>query len=147
MLYLITKHAHSGLRWILFILIIYTILNSAKKILANEKYSKGDKFFTSLTTITAHIQLLLGLILYFISDKVVFSMNSFRSNMLRFFLVDHIAGMILAITFITIGSIRVKRAKLDKSKHARAFIFFLIAFVIICLSIPWPWNNLSAGWF
>jgi hypothetical protein len=148
MLYLIIKHAHSGLRWIVFLLLIYVVLNAVKKLLANEKYSKGDKIFTLITTIFAHIQLLLGLVLYFISDKVVFSMNSMRVPMLRFFLVEHVLGMLIAITFITIGSIRVKRAKLDKSKHARAFIFFLIALVIILFSIPWPWKQLySAGWF
>jgi hypothetical protein len=147
MIYLILKHAHSGLRWMVFVLLIYTVFNSIKKILANEKYTKGDKIFTSLTTIFAHIQLLLGLILYFTSAKVVFSISSFRSNMLRFYLAEHILGMLIAITFITIGLIRVKKAKLDKSKHARTFVFFFLAFIIIIFTIPWPWNHLSAGWF
>jgi hypothetical protein len=147
MFYLIIKHAHSGLRWIVFILLIYTVFNSLKKIMANEKYTKSDKLYTSLTTIFAHIQLVLGLILYFISAKVVFSISSFGNNMLRFYLIEHILGMLFAITFITIGSIRVKKAKLDKSKHARTFVFFLIALLIIIFTIPWPWNKLSSGWF
>jgi hypothetical protein len=147
MFYLIIKHAHSGLRWILFLLLIYTVFNSLKKIISNEKYTNSDKMFTSLTTIFAHTQFLIGLILYFISDKVIFSMASMRNSMLRFFLIEHILGMLIAITFITIGSIRVKKAKLDKSKHARTFIFFFFALLIIIFTIPWPWNKLSTGWF
>jgi hypothetical protein len=147
MLYLIIKHAHSGLRWLVFLFIIYTVFNSFKKILANEKYTSGDKISTTLTTIFAHIQLVLGLILYFISPKVIFSAASFGNNMLRFYLVEHLLGMLLAITLITVGSIRVKRAKLDKSKHARTFVFFFMAFLTIVFSIPWPWNKLSSGWF
>jgi hypothetical protein len=147
MFYLVIKHAHSGLRWILFLLLIYVVFNSLKKIVTNEKYTISDRMSTSLMTIFAHTQLLLGLILYFISDKVVFSLNSFRNSMLRFFLIEHILGMLIAIMFITIGSIRVKKAKLDKSKHARSFVFFFIALMIIIFSIPWPWNKLSTGWF
>jgi hypothetical protein len=146
MFYLIIKHAHSGLRWIVFFLLIYTVLNSIKKIITNEKYTKSDSVIASFMMISAHTQLLLGFILYFISDKVVFSINSMRSPMLRFFLVEHILGMLIAIMFITIGVIRVKKAKLDKSKHARSFVFFLLALIIVIFSIPWPWNKLSAGW-
>jgi len=65
-------HAHSGLRWIALILIIYAIINA---ILSKNKgeYLKKDKMLNLFAMVSLHVQLLIGFVLYFISPKVSFS--------------------------------------------------------------------------
>jgi hypothetical protein len=145
MIYLFLKHSHSIVRWFVLALLIYSAIVAAKRIIANERYMRRDKIFNMLTTYFAHLQLLLGIILYFVSSKVVFSMNSMHNPILRFFLIEHVAGMLVAIVLITIGYSQSKKVKFDKSKNIRIFIYFVLALVFLVISIPWPWNNLGAG--
>ena len=64
-------HAHSGLRWLVLGLLLYAIYNAIGK--NKSSYEKKDKMVNLFAMISLHIQLLLGLILYFISPKVSFA--------------------------------------------------------------------------
>ena len=64
-------HAHSGLRWIVLILLLAAIFNAAKS-LTSGRYEKKDKMLNLFAMISLHTQLLIGLVLYFISDRVQF---------------------------------------------------------------------------
>jgi hypothetical protein len=57
---------------------------------------------------------------------------------LRFFLVEHAFGMLLAVTLAHIGRIRIRKAADDGRRHRSAAIYFGIALVLVLLSIPWP---------
>jgi hypothetical protein len=57
---------------------------------------------------------------------------------LRFWSVEHIAGMIVGIALAHIGRVKVQKASTDLSKHVIATIFFGLALVAIISSIPWP---------
>jgi membrane protein DedA with SNARE-associated domain len=94
-----------------------------------------------------HLQLLLGLILYFISPKVVFAASSMKDAFLRFFLVEHIGLMLVAVALITIGFVRSQRAEQPSAKYKSLIIFYSIALVIILAAIPWPFRGLASGWF
>lgn len=147
MLYTILKHAHSGFRWIVLILLLEAIVLSIYKLGSKKDYTKLDKSVGLFLMALSHIQLLIGLVLYFISNKVVFSAESMKSDLLRFFLVEHVAMMVVALVLITVGYVKVKRSNSSKLKHKRSLIFYGIALVIILLAIPWPWQELSAAWF
>lgn len=148
MIYLILKHAHSGVRWILLILLIFTVFRTIGKLLSRGKFSNGFRILAVTTMSFAHIQLLLGLALYFISSKVEFNSKALSSATPRFFTIFHPTFMIIAIALITIGYIQSKKAKTDQVKLVRLFIFYLIALILILIAIPWPWRTFaSAGWF
>ena len=68
---------------------------------------------------------------------------------LRFFAVEHLAGMLIAIILIHIGKTQGKKPIGDKAKHRRTMIFYLVALLIILASIPWPFRDLFAtrGWY
>ena len=147
MFYQIIKHTHSGIRWFLLIFLVLAIVSAIVKLARKKEYSAVDKKFGLFTMSFTHVQLLIGLILYFISGKVIFSGESMKSDLLRFFLVEHIGMMLVAVALITIGYSKVKKAVESKAKLRRTLIFYGLALLVILLAIPWPWQMYSAGWF
>ena len=140
-------HIHSGLRWLVLIFILIAIINSAVKLFRKSGTNQKDCIFNRLSMILMHLQLVFGLVLYFISPKVIFSSNSMKDSLLRFFLVEHIALMIIAVVLITIGYIKSDRAVDVMKKQRQLLIYYSIALVLILIAIPWPFRGLGAGWF
>ena len=68
---------------------------------------------------------------------------------MRFFVVEHLIGMLIAVALGTLGHSLVKRASDDTVKYKRQFLFFGLALVIIMASIPWPIRPgfEAYGWF
>lgn len=140
-------HAHSGLRWLLLLALIGAIVVSFKKMKAGEQFNSKVKLLGLLTLIFAHIQLLLGIVLYFISDKVQFIDGFMKNKVYRFYDLEHPVGMIIAITLITMGYSKSKKASSDKAKLRKIFLFYTIALVIILATIPWPFRGLGGNLF
>jgi predicted membrane channel-forming protein YqfA (hemolysin III family) len=63
----------------------------------------------------------------------------------RFFAIEHLVGMLIAIILLHIGKAQGKKAINDKSKHRRTLIFYLLALLIILLSIPWPFRQIGVN--
>ncbi|MBI3501763.1 MAG: cytochrome B [Bacteroidetes bacterium] len=149
-MYTILLTVHSFLRYILLILILFSIVKSFSGWLGKKQFTPGDKKIALFTLISAHLQLVLGLILYFVSPTVKVGLSDMSStmkdSMLRFWTVEHISMMLIAIILITLGYSLSKRAADDAGKHKRIAIFFLLALIVIFIAIPWPWSAVSRGW-
>ena len=61
-----------------------------------------------------------------------------RDNVLRFWAVEHVFGMVLAIALAHIGRSRVHKTGDDGRRHKLSLIFFTLALILILGSIPWP---------
>jgi len=100
-----------------------------------------------------HIQLVIGLVLYFISYKVKFVEGWMSSDvaggMYRFYGLEHILGMIVAIAIVTMGRSKAeKKLKGTRDKHRRILISYTIGLIIILAMIPWPFREaLRGSWF
>lgn len=144
------KHLHSANRYVLLALLLIVIIISLKKWKGNEEYTKQDDKLNLLTFIFTHVQLLLGLVLYFTSNWVQFNENTMFNALLRFFTMEHLVGMLIAITLITIGRIKGKKITDSVKRHKLTFWYFLIALVIMGASIPWPFRAFAEaagiGW-
>ena len=140
----IINHLHSGLRWVVLILLIWAIANA----FSAKHFEKKHKMVNLFAMVTLHIQLVIGLIQYFTSAKVQFSEGWMQNPLLRFYGMEHLAGMLLAIILITIGYSKAKRKENDADKFKVIRLFYSIGLIIILLSIPWPFRaNLGGGWF
>ncbi len=139
--------SHSGLRWILLLLLVATVFNAFRKWKANQDFVGSDDKLSLFTFIIAHLQLLLGLILFFSSEKVMLKGLDMANSILRFFTVEHTLGMLIAIILITVGRIQAKKITSGPQKHRKIFVMYLIALLLILISIPWPFRGLGAGWF
>jgi membrane protein DedA with SNARE-associated domain len=95
-----------------------------------------------------HIQLLGGLILYFISPYVKFEGGVMKDAVARFYTVEHISMMLIAVALITIGYSKAKRAANSAAKGKTTFWFYLIGLLVILAAIPWPFRSgLGGGWY
>lgn len=144
-------HTHSLLRYIFLLFILIAIFKSLSGWFGKKQYLPGDKKVALFTLICAHLQLVVGLILYFVSPTVKLGLEDMGAAMkdpgLRFWAVEHITMMIIGIALITIGYSSAKRGATDEIKHKRIATFFLIALAIIFAAIPWPWKEISRPFF
>lgn len=134
-------HAHSGLRYVVLILLIAAISTAYTNWKNN---AAADSKIYSFALIATHIQLLIGLVLTMMSPKVNFSMMS--DHIYRFFSVEHTFMMLIAIVLITVGRVRSRKVTAG-AKHRTILYFYALALIIMLIAIPWPFRNLGAGWF
>lgn len=139
-------HTHSFLRWIALLFILLATITAFMRWKRKSGFGLQGKFLNLFTMISFHLQLLIGLVLYFMSDKVKFGSDTMSEPIYRFYTVEHITMMLLAIILVTMGYSKTKKASSDQAKNRRTFIFFGIALIIVIASIPWPFRNLGAGW-
>lgn len=140
-------HAHSGLRWIVLILLVLAVINAISGWLGNKQFNPGSKKLNTYTFMGINLQFLVGLILYFVSPKVIFASDTMSNTVLRFYTVEHITLMIIAIAVISIGYSRAKKAATDLAKHKTTAIMFGIGLLLILVAIPWPFRGFGTGWF
>ncbi len=146
-MYQMLKHAHSGIRWIVLILLILAIVNAYSKWKNRKDFTNGDKKKHLFAMVFCHIQLLIGLVLYPKSPMVSFADGFMKESVSRFYTVEHMSMMILAIILITFGYIRAKKKQDDSQKFKTTFIFYLLGLIVILAAIPWPFRFPGAGWF
>jgi len=141
-------HMHSGLRWLLLIILLVAIYKSFTGYSGNKPFTKSDNTIRTLTVILTHLQLIVGLVLYIQSPLVKHFWGDFNSAVKQeapmFFGLFHFLFMLIAVVFITIGSAKTKRRSTDKEKFKTMRGWFLAALIIILLAIPWPYLP-SAG--
>ncbi|MDP5170178.1 MAG: hypothetical protein NWR72_08025 [Bacteroidia bacterium] len=147
----ILQYAHSYLRWVVLALALVVIAKALIGWLGRKPYEKLDNTLGASFLGSIHLQLVLGLILYFIGDKglALITANGMGAVMkdatLRFWAVEHITTMIIAVVVATVGRSMIKRAGEPGRKHRLAAIYFIIATVLILSRVPWSQVPLFKG--
>lgn len=129
---------HSWLRWVALALLVVSIVFAAKK-----DNGPGSKKLSLLTMISYDFQLLVGLLLYAALSPVTKAAfadfgAAMKNSAVRFFAVEHIFGMIIAVALVHVGHALGKRAVDDAAAAKKRLIYFAIALVVTLLAIPWP---------
>lgn len=128
-------HTHSILRYFILILLIVVIIQSLLGWVNKKPYSAMDNRMGLFLFIVTHTQLLVGVILYFVSPFVQFSGAAMRESSSRYWLVEHSIAMLIAIVLITLARTTSKKMTTAEAKHKRMFVFNLLAVVIILVTI------------
>jgi hypothetical protein len=136
-MYGIALLVHSWLRWAVLAAGVAAIVRGGSR------DETAGKWFTILLD----VQMLLGLLLYFVLSPVTrAALGDFGGAMgapqIRFFAVEHVFGMVIAIALAHVGRGKVRKAPVER-KGRTAAIFYGLALVAILASIPWP--GLPAG--
>jgi hypothetical protein len=138
---------HSIFRWLVFISLIYATFRAYKGWFEKKSFLKADQSVRIWTMTIAQVELVIGLVLYFISPMIEYFLHNFKEAVqhkdIRFFGMEHSLMMIIAVTLITIGSIISKRKSTDLKKFKALAIWFSIALFILLLFIPWPFSALT----
>jgi MFS family permease len=129
------KYLHSGFRYVVLILILLAIFQSLAGWLSNKPYTEGNRKINLFALISAHTQLVLGLILYFLSPFVQFNSQTMKNFDTRYWTVEHLAMMIIAIVLITIGHSRSKKIVMPEGKHKTIAIYYILALLVIIVAI------------
>jgi hypothetical protein len=138
---------HSVLRWLLLAAALFAILRAVRGWTGDKPFTKIDDKAGMWLILFSHLQLVLGLLLYFVYSPIIQQAFSdfgaaMKNSDVRYWAVEHISVMIIAIAIIQIGRIRSKKATTDVSKHKRAAIFYIIGLLLILSRIPWDADRL-----
>lgn len=138
-------HLHNLLRWVILILLVVAILRHLAGMSGKKPFTNGDRKTGLFLMISAHIQLLIGLYQWFAGPwglKLIQNAGGMgevmKNAVWRFWAVEHLVGMLIAIILITIGRGVSKKNLPDQTKHKRTFWLFLVALIIILSVVPWP---------
>src|ERR1700716_3597333 len=131
-------YLHSILRWAILILLMICIVQSfsAK---TNSSFARGLKKSSLFLLIVAHITFLIGLYQWF-AGNLGFKMireagfgTIMKNSVSRYWVIEHFIGMLIGIILITIARRKVK----DQAFGATSWLY-IIALIIILVTIPWP---------
>ena len=148
-IYSFLLHLHSVGRWIILVLLLVAIFNSL--VAGDRPFIRTDARTGSILAIVADLMFLIGLSLWYFGPrgyKFIESMGMsavMKDSYARFFAIEHITAMLIALILIHIGKVQGRKAISDKSKHRRTLLFYLLALLIILISIPWPFRHIGAG--
>lgn len=130
---------HSGWAYLVLLILVLATFNALFKFFGDKEFDAKDFRISLFALITMHIQLLLGLILYF--TKGYFDENSMgeimKSDSLRKLAVEHPITMIIAVALVTIGYSKHKKKLVSKPKFKILAIFYSIALALVLYMIPW----------
>ena len=133
---------HSYWAYIVLLVLVLATLNALYKTFADKEYEAKDFRISLFTLIVSHIQLLIGLVLYFVSPRLsLFSESGMgeimKDSVNRLYLVEHPLINIIAVALITIGYSKHKKKLTSPSKLKIIAIFYTIALVLFLSRIPW----------
>jgi hypothetical protein len=146
--------AHSVGRWIILLLLLIAIFKSMNA--GNRPFTAAHSKIGLFLTITADLMLLIGIYLWFAGNwgyRLIESSGGvgevMKNPVSRFYAVEHLAGMLIAIILLHVGKAQSKKNWPDRVKHRRTLIFYVLALLIILISIPWPFRAAGEGrgWF
>lgn len=135
-------HLHNILRWIILLLLLVAIFQAFIK-------NRGIKKSSLWLLITAHTTIILGFYQWFTGNfglKLIKDSGFaavMKDSAARFWAVEHFAGMLIAIILITAA-----RGKAKALNYKAATWLYLIALILILVSIPWPFREgIGRPWF
>jgi len=146
-MYNTVKIVHSYWAYLVLIVLIIAAVNAITKSVSGKEYEAKDFRISLFTLIVSHIQLLLGLLLYFVSPRLELfgelGMGGVMKDAVnRLYLVEHPLINIIAVVLITIGYSKHKKKLTSKSKLKLIAIFYTLALVLFLSRIPWAvWPN------
>ncbi len=135
--------------WAYLVLLVVTLatINALAGFFSKREYAPKDFRVSLFALIVSHIQLLIGLVIFFVSPLVVWFSGTHKMGeimkdaTLRLYNVEHPMMMILMIVFITVGYSKHKKKLTSTPKFKMLAIFYTIAWILMLSRIPW------ANWF
>ena len=133
------KYLHSYWAFLVLIVLIIAVINALMR--SGKNYSQKSFRIALFGLIVSHIQLIIGLVLYFVTP--MFDLwNSLGGGVMkdanaRLYLVEHPLVNIIAIALITIGYSRHKKKVESSKKYRTILVFYGLGLVFLLSRIPW----------
>ena len=127
---------HSGWAYLALLLLVVVVINSLIGFVSKKEFAPKDKKIALFGLIATHIQLVVGLVLYFVSPVGFAQLGNMEKN-IRLTSLEHPLINIIAITLITIGWSKHKKALYSQDKFKSILLFFGLGLLLILSKIPW----------
>ncbi len=128
---------HSGWAYLALLLLVIAVVNSLVGMTSKKEFTPKDRKIAILGLIGTHMQLLVGLILYFVSPLGFSSLGQMSDKALRLTSLEHPLINLIAITLITIGWVKHKKLTTSESKFKSFSIYYSLGLLLILSRIPW----------
>jgi hypothetical protein len=146
-MYAILLTIHSWFRWLVLASLVFTLIRYYHGWFTGRKLSQFDDVTQSTTVRIVQTQFLIGLALYAFSPMVRYFLFNFGTAVhqrdARFFGMEHITMMFIAVAVISTGSIKAIKKETESEKFRTIAIWFSVGLLIIFLSIPWEFSPFS----
>ena len=141
-MYEILKITHSWWAYLVLVFIFVAIINACVGFFSKRTYKPLDYRIGLFTLIVSHIQLLLGVVLYFVSPlfnnwRILGIGGVMKESYFRKMLVEHPFGVIVGVTLITIGWSLHKKQKTSQRAFGKIALFYVLGLILILGVIPW----------
>jgi hypothetical protein len=140
--YTVLLHTHNIFRWLVLLALVVSVVLAFSGWFGKKGWKKADNTSGLILTIIMDTQFLIGIILYaFVSPLTKAAFNNFGAAMknadLRFYAVEHILIMIIALVLVHIGRAKTRKDIAPWKKHRTAAIFYGIGLILVLSAIPW----------
>jgi heme A synthase len=141
-MYELTLIAHNLMRWVVIALAVFALVRIYMGLFGKKEWTDTDRKALSFYSIGMDIQLLLGLLLYFVVSPFMASIRSnfggaMSDSSLRFFAVEHLLMMVVAVVLAHVAVVMAKRASVSSSKFRQGAIWLTLSVLAVLVSIPW----------
>jgi uncharacterized membrane protein len=134
------QHAHSGLAYLALLALVLVIIWALVGALSGREFQEKDRRIALIAFILCHIQLLVGLILYFVSPlgfSLLAGGGAMADATARLTALEHPLINILAIVLVSVGFIRAKKLESSTAKFRSIYMMYAVGLVLILSRIPW----------
>jgi len=140
-MYSVVQFVHSYWAYLVLIVLVIATVNALFKFFGKKEYGGKDMSLALFTLITMHIQLLIGLVLWFVSPNGLQAIKANGmgglSSQARQLAVEHPFLMIIAVVLVTVGYSKHKKQRLSTPKFKKIAIFYTLALIAVLAIIPW----------
>ncbi|NHM03556.1 hypothetical protein [Flavobacterium celericrescens] len=133
---------HSYLAYAALGLLFIATINAIFGLTSKGLFKSKDRSISLFALIVCHMQLLAGLMLYFVSPLGLESFGQMKEAALRLTSLEHPLINIIALTLITIGWSKHKKEESNNGKFKKIAIFYTLGLLLILSRLPWAnWLN------
>lgn len=141
-MYTAIQTAHSIFAYIVLALLFLAVVNAITGLTSKRLFKDKDLRLSLFALIVSHLQLLLGLLVYFISPLGVSAISEMSNGALRLTALEHPLVNIIAIVLITIGWSKHKKEESNNGKFKKIAIFYTLGLLLFLSRVPWSnWMN------
>ena len=126
---------HSGWAYLSLLLIFIVVVFAAYSIFTKKDFTNSDRKIVLFALIAAHVQLTIGLVLYFVSP-LGFQLLGNMEKQARLTSLEHPLINIIAIVLITVGWSKHKKQLTSETKFKKIAFFYSIGLLLILSRIP-----------
>ena len=133
------KHLHSYLAYLLLAALVFSIIYVIIQFVGKKSFTEKVRKITLIGFIATHLQLLIGLVLYFISPVGLsnFSGEAMSESLSRLYILEHPLTMLIAIVLVSVGYIKAKKPGDDARRFRTVIIYYGLGLILMLSRIPW----------